>query len=235
MAEKRHTKLDPRLAATAALVRPNAIFADIGCDHGYLAIDLIRRGAVRGYACDIKPGPLESARKNIEKAGFSTRIQTVLTDGLEGLDNCGITDVTIAGIGGEVITDILKRAPFLKKEGIRLILQPQSRENILRDFLSENGFFVFSEQAICSGRYIYVVIGAEFTGKCRKLSLLESYCGLLPQQHTKTSQEKLFRTSQFLQNTAEGFSHRGKEEQARALFDTAYQINQIAQNLFIDV
>lgn len=55
MAQKRSAKLDPRLAATAALVRPDAIFADIGCDHGYLAIELMRRGAVRGYACDINP------------------------------------------------------------------------------------------------------------------------------------------------------------------------------------
>ena len=47
MAQKRSAKLDPRLAATAALVRPDAIFADIGCDHGYLAIELMRRGAVR--------------------------------------------------------------------------------------------------------------------------------------------------------------------------------------------
>ena len=51
-------------------------------------------------------------KKNIEQAGFSAQIQTVLTDGLQGLEQYPITDVTIAGIGGEVITDILKQAAF---------------------------------------------------------------------------------------------------------------------------
>ena len=56
MAQKRSAKLDPRLAATAALVRSDAIFADIGCDHGYLAIELMRRGAVRGFATAVRVG-----------------------------------------------------------------------------------------------------------------------------------------------------------------------------------
>lgn len=81
-----------------------------------------------------------------------------MTDGLQGLEQYPITDVTIAGIGGEVITDILKQAAFLKKPGIRLILQPQSREHILRSFLFENGFPIFHEQALRSGRYTYVVL-----------------------------------------------------------------------------
>lgn len=231
MAQKRSAKLDPRLAATAALVRPDAIFADIGCDHGYLAIELMRRGAVRGYACDINPGPLASAQKNIEQAGFSAQIQTVLTDGLQGLEQYPITDVTIAGIGGEVITDILKQAAFLKKPSIRLILQPQSREHILRSFLFENGFPIFYEQALRSGRYTYVVFAAEYTGECRKLSLLESYCGMLPEQHTVESKEKLLRTAGFIKDIAEGLSHRGNAEEAAQLLTVYQQILTITDNL----
>ena len=97
MAQKRTAQLDARLQMTASLVRPHAVFADVGCDHGHLAIELMRQGAVRGYACDINPGPLESARRNILHAGLEGCVETVLTDGLEGMEARGITDVTIAG------------------------------------------------------------------------------------------------------------------------------------------
>ena len=118
------------------------------------------RGQQKGYACDIKPGPLQAAQKNIERAGFTGRLQTRLTDGLDGLEDCGLTDIIIAGMGGEVIAGILERAVFLQNPDLRLILQPQSRENVLRDFLAENGFAVQCEEAVLSGKFVYVVMTA---------------------------------------------------------------------------
>lgn len=100
MSEQTASHLDPRLQRIAAQVRPGAVFADIGCDHGLLSIELVRQGAQKGYACDIKPGPLQAAQKNIERAGFTGRLQTRLTDGLDGLEDCGLTDIIIAGMGG---------------------------------------------------------------------------------------------------------------------------------------
>ena len=85
MSEQTASHLDPRLQRIAAQVRPGAVFADIGCDHGLLSIELVRQGAQKGYACDIKPGPLQAAQKNIERAGFTDLLQTRLTDGLDGL------------------------------------------------------------------------------------------------------------------------------------------------------
>ena len=60
MSEQTASHLDPRLQRIAAQVRPGAVFADIGCDHGLLSIELVRQGAQKGYACDIKPGPLQA-------------------------------------------------------------------------------------------------------------------------------------------------------------------------------
>ena len=53
MEEKRMVQLDPRLERVADFVRPGALFADVGCDHGHLSVELMRRGAQRGFACDI--------------------------------------------------------------------------------------------------------------------------------------------------------------------------------------
>lgn len=237
MAQKRTAQLDARLQATAALVRPHAVFADVGCDHGHLAIELMRRGAVRGYACDINAGPLESARRNILHAGLEGCVETVLTDGLEGMEECGITDVTIAGIGGEVITDILRRAVFLQQPGIRLILQPQSREHILRTFLAENGFPVFFEQAVRSGRYVYTVMAADYTGEKRTLSALEAHGGLLlhcppDDPNAPAAAEKLWRTARLLQDAAAGLTHRGQSEQAESLHKTAQELLDAASHIF---
>lgn len=73
MEEKRMAQLDPRLERVADFVRPGALFADVGCDHGHLSVELMRRGAQRGFACDIKEGPLQAAKRNLEKAGFADR------------------------------------------------------------------------------------------------------------------------------------------------------------------
>ena len=63
MEEKRMAQLDPRLERVADFVRPGALFADVGCDHGHLSVELMRRGAQRGFACDIKEGPLQAAKR----------------------------------------------------------------------------------------------------------------------------------------------------------------------------
>ena len=224
MSKKNIIKLMPRLEKTASLVRPDAVFADIGCDHGHLAIELIHRGALRGYACDINEGPLHKAQENILNTGLSDRIETILTNGLDGLEGKGITDITIAGIGGEIITDILQRAEWIKNPSIRIILQPQSRENILRSFLAEAGFSVFSEEAVRSGKYIYTVMGAEYTGISRKLSVYEAFSGQLPNCRTPESAEKLWRTAGFMSDTAEGLRRRGQEKEALELRDAAEQM-----------
>lgn len=231
MRPKRTAQLNPRLTKVASMVRPHAVFADIGCDHGHLAIELMRRGAVRGYACDINEKPLQNAKANIAAAGFSQQIQTVLTDGLQHLEHSGITDVTIAGIGGEVITEILRQAQFLKDPAIRLILQPQSREYILRTFLMENGFSLLQEEAVRSDRYVYTVITAEYTGKTQSLTMLQAFSGLLAENHTPEAAEKLSKTAQFLKNTAKGVAKSGNQIQADRMQQTAEQLSQISTQI----
>lgn len=153
---------------------------------------------------------MQAAKRNLEKAGFAERVQTVLTDGLAGMEQSGVTDVVIAGIGGEVISGILERAPFLQQEGIRLVLQPQTREQVLRDFLANNGFAVIEEEVVSSGKYLYVVMVAEYTGCCRSLSLREKFCGKLTDNCTPQACEKLRMTACIWRSVQKGCSRRGK-------------------------
>ncbi len=165
--------LDARLLCAASFVRADAVLADVGTDHAYLPIALLADGRIRyAYAADIARGPLASAREHLaacaaELPGLEDRIRLVLTDGLCGLDHYApaVTDITVCGMGGELIARILADAPFVRDGGIRLILQPMTMQAYLRVWLGENGFAVEAER-LCrtANGKLYTVLCCRFTG-----------------------------------------------------------------------
>jgi len=167
-----------RLLSASGFVRQGAYFADIGTDHAYLPLFLLREGRISRAVCaDINKGPLEIARRNAAELGYTDSVNFVLTDGAMGLSDMGITDYAICGMGGELIADIIERSPHLKKEGIRLILQPMSKQSTLRRYLAKNGFFVVREDySLDSGKY-YLCLAAEYNGICREISDFEAEFG----------------------------------------------------------
>ncbi len=163
--------LDGRLLTAAAFVRPLAVFCDVGTDHAYLPIHLVSCGrATRALATDVREGPLAAARAHIAEAGLSDRIETVRTDGLAGLQDKGLTDIAICGMGGELIARILGDAPFVKNEGVRLILQPMTRPAAVRRYLAENGFAVDGERLSFAAGRVYSCLCAHFTGEPYRLT-----------------------------------------------------------------
>ena len=94
--------LDKRLIACASFVTKNSIAADIGTDHAYLPVYLIKNGISRFvYACDIKDGPLKAAYLTVEQSGYEDKISVIKSDGLDSVPISGVTDVIAAGMGGE--------------------------------------------------------------------------------------------------------------------------------------
>lgn len=139
-------KLGPRLQALADYVPPADRVVDIGCDHGYLPVWLLKMGLVRrAVAADIHEKPLQKAVDCAEAHGLTEEIDFVLTDGLQGIAVENGDAVVIAGMGGETIAAILAGAPALLSLNIKLILQPMSKIQVLLRWLYENGFHVEDE------------------------------------------------------------------------------------------
>ena len=96
--------IDNRLKKCCEFVSGRGVVCDVGTDHAYLAAELVLSGKCnKVIASDIKSGPLEAARKTVEKYALSDKIELVLSDGLENIDGLGVSDIVIAGMGGETI------------------------------------------------------------------------------------------------------------------------------------
>ena len=171
---------DERLALCASFVREGAAVADIGTDHAYLPVWLVRSGKIpSAIAADLREGPLANAQANIERNGVSDRIKTVLSDGLDNIDENEADDIVIAGMGGELIAGIIGRALWLRDPCKHLILQPMTKADYLRRYLCENGFAVKEERACISLGKSYCVMLCEYDGKNRECSDETAYIGLL--------------------------------------------------------
>ncbi len=170
-------KLGARLQSACAYLTTGGTVADIGTDHAYLPIEIIKKGlSQRAIACDINRGPIESARRNIDAAGLSDRIETMQTDGLHGVERFHPTDILIFGMGGELIARILSEAPWVKNKEIGLILQPMSHAEILRRWLMENGFSILGETLTWEDQY-YQTIHARYSGEPYALTEEELFFG----------------------------------------------------------
>ena len=168
--------LDNRMSLIARCVRENAVLADVGTDHGKLPVYLAQIGQIkRAVACDINEMPLHKAVNNIKKNGVESIVDTFLTNGLIGVEKYGPTDVVIAGMGGELIEQIL-REQTIDKQNVRYILQPMTREDSLRKYLCMNGYSIIDEHLVFEGK-LYQIICAEYTGQNSVLTPAEALVG----------------------------------------------------------
>jgi len=153
-------KLTKRLQVIADFIEDGAAVADIGTDHGYLPVYLAQSGFCRKIiASDINASSLTAARRSAENADVTEAITFVVAPGLDGVAPMEVDTVVIAGLGGETIIGILKDAPWTKLRGINLILQPQSKIDILFRFLYDNEYEIRRIRSVLDkGRYYTAVL-----------------------------------------------------------------------------
>lgn len=206
--------LSNRLLACTGFLRPGDRVADIGCDHGYLGIYLLKnRIALSVIASDVNQAPLDSAVKNAAKFGVSENIRFYLSDGVKNIPR-DFDAMVCAGMGADTMISILEAAPWLKDCRYRLILQCQSRRPALRRYLSDQGYCILRETLAQDGKFIYPVMEVTYA-PAKPLTEAETHispallaCGspLLPAFFE--------RVTQGLKTTVEGLTRSGDREKA---------------------
>jgi len=146
-----------RIQAVVSEISGN-VLADIGTDHGYIAIEALSCSHVdRAILCDINKGPLSRAEKNIASRGYTGRAQMRLGSGLMPLSPDEADCVCIAGMGGMLIVDILRDGIEVLRTVKRLVLQPQLDVHTVRKFVHSAGFKIANEHMILEGKFYTIL------------------------------------------------------------------------------
>ena len=157
-----HEKLSKRLERVAIHILPGSTLADIGSDHAYLPCYAVNNGLCdHAIAGEVVEGPYQSARKQVRQTGLEERIEVRKGDGLAVLKPNEATCITIAGMGGNLISTILEQGKEKLGRTRRLILQPNVGEAAVRTWLINNGWELIHEEILEEDSKLYEILVAE--------------------------------------------------------------------------
>ena len=140
-----------RLEKIFALIPKCNVFADIGCDHGYIAFEMLNRGkADKVIIADISKKCLSKAEQLLSDYIDKSKAQSIVADGFNGLPESDVA--LIAGMGGEEICSILKSAKSLPKT---LVLQPMKNADKVRLCALEKGYKIQKDFVFYSAEKFY--------------------------------------------------------------------------------
>lgn len=158
-------KLTPRLEAVANLVTDNAKIADIGTDHGYIPVYLMKKNIIKSaIAADVNKGPLNNAKKEIISSNLGSKIELRLGSGLSVLKVGEVDEVVIAGMGGVLISQLIESEFEIAKKLNHMILQPMQASSNLRKYLYKNGFVIKKEMLVKEDFRIYEIMVVKYEG-----------------------------------------------------------------------
>ncbi|MFD0586751.1 tRNA (adenine(22)-N(1))-methyltransferase [Paenibacillus sp. GCM10027627] len=156
-------KLSKRLQRIADYVTPGSRVADIGSDHALLPVYLLQNGvSPSAIAGELNSGPYMAAKKQAADAGLTARLSVRQGNGLAVLGKDEADTITIAGMGGSLMSGILE-AGFQdgKMEGVtELVLQPNVGEDEVRAWLLDKGWKLKAESILEEDGKIYEVLHA---------------------------------------------------------------------------
>ena len=169
--------MNKRLLCIVSHIPFGAGLIDVGTDHGYLPVELLRRGYTgHVFASDIKEGPLQAAIRSARAAGLEERISFLLSDGLDRCPPDAVDTIVIAGMGGDTICRILDRAEWCMNRRYTLVLQPMTRAEVLRYWLVHNDVDIDNEDIVEDTGILYAVLTARYGGNTA-LNDAELYTG----------------------------------------------------------
>lgn len=168
-------KINDRLKTIGDLVSANSFCLDVGCDHAFLDIYLVKKNkGIKAIAADVLEGPLNQARENIKKEGLEEVIETRLGNGLDTYSS-EVDTVIISGMGGRNMIGIFKDNLHVLKEIDTIIVSPNNYQEDVKRFLCKNGFMIDDEVMVKEKKFIYQII--KFVKGKKKYSKKEYFFG----------------------------------------------------------
>lgn len=151
-------KINDRLKHIGDLVEANSFCLDIGCDHAFLDIYLVKQNKnIKAIASDIAEGPVKQARENIKREGLEDTIEVRLGNGLDTYSD-EVNTVIIAGMGGRNMIGIFKNNMKVLKKIDTIIVSPNNYQIDVKKFLTKNGFYIDDEELVKEKKFIYQII-----------------------------------------------------------------------------
>lgn len=153
--------LSKRLEKVSEFVQEGSVLADIGSDHAYLPVHLVKQGKCpQAIAGELNQGPLASAKEQINKYNLSNQITAKLGNGLTVLDGESVDSVVIAGMGGPLIASILEDGKKYLPNVEQLVLQPNVAADHIRLWLMNNHWSLSDEAIVEEDDHVYEVLVA---------------------------------------------------------------------------
>jgi tRNA (adenine22-N1)-methyltransferase len=166
-------ELGVRLSKIASLIENCEAMADIGTDHAYIPIYLVKHEICsKAIASDINKGPVLKAKQNIQQEGLQDRIQCRIGAGLSTLKVNEVRCAVIAGMGGNLIRDIIRDDMEIFKAMDYCVLQPVQNPEVLREFLYTSGFNILDEELCFEESKYYEIIKVSYGDEPKKLEPL---------------------------------------------------------------
>ncbi len=162
-----------RLKLISDLVDNVKSIVDVGTDHGYVVIDLLKEGKVDfAIASDINKGPVERARKNVSDHNLSNKVDCRLGGGLKTVKPGEVEAAVIAGMGGNLIRDILVESEDVFKTLDYVIVQPVQNPEVLREYIYKLGWNLEDEWIIFDEDKYYEIFKISYGTKPRAVELI---------------------------------------------------------------
>ena len=172
-------RIGKRLEAIGRLVQPYSSLADIGTDHAYLPVWLIKNRIIHhAIAADIAAGPCSAARATIAQYGLQLLVDVRRGDGLQVLEPGEVANIILAGMGSATMIDILEARPRVVQCLNSIILQPMTGAPQLRQWAQQNGYAI-SAESLCkdAGRFYVAMVIKPNQQANGKLNTLEMEIG----------------------------------------------------------